>query len=412
MFWLAQAEDLDYYLLPGSETGMAHQLLSGHIPILAPDSLVLGLAMGASLLLLARLLSLVVDRRQGSGRLSGRQALLLRLAIFVGFFAAWELALQSGPHRPEETYIPDPLAFWKANPAVAQRVLETGKGLVGVDRRRQVGLFDQDHAGPKPPGTWRIAFMGDSQVLSSNGQPYAGNLTYSKALEAHLGRDGLAGPQGQPVEILNAGMSGYSSWQGLMLLRSEVLRLEPDVVVEAFGYHDSNLGLSVDREVLTDDPWTFEVRTRLYRSRVCVLLRNLLLRIQAARNDRSDPSTRVPRVPPAQFAENLRTLERMGREHGFRVVFLLEPLRDPGDWDRSRDHREAARRTAQELGVPLLDGFQLFREMSQQERDRLFHDAIHLTPAGHARMEELVRRGLVETRLLAPVPRRAKPGPG
>lgn len=142
------------------------------------------------------------------------------------------------------------------------------------------------------------------------------------------------------------------------------------------------------------------MRTLVYRSRVYLLVRTLVLRWKSRQVDLSDPSRWVQRVPPDQFGRNLRTLMEMGQEHRFRTAFLLEPLRDRAEWPQTAAHREEARRLAASSGIVLVDGFELFAAMDDAERAALFEDRIHLNPAGHQKLEELLEQRLREAKLL------------
>lgn len=376
---------LRHYVVQGAETALPSQWLSGNVPNLASDSVVFGFAQGVALLLLACLLSRHLELRVARpGWL-----LLGRLSLFLGFFLAWEGALRLGA-RFDEVYVPDPIAFWKANPELHRQAAEAGFGIVGVGNRPpRTGIFDPDHQGPKPPGTRRFVMLGDSQILCSNFRDYAGGLTWPKVLEAR----GLRGPAGEPVQIVNAGMSGYSSWQGLLLLRSQLLDLEPDVVVVAFGYHDANPALSHDADILTDDRRVHLARGLLYRSRIYLLFRSAVLRARSRWNDASEPSLWVQRVPPPQFGRNLGAYADLGRERGFRVVVVFEPLREDGDVARTEAHRAEALRVAAERGIPVVDCTTPFAAMPAAERYALFQDLIHLTPEGHRKVAEIVEAG-------------------
>ncbi len=52
------------------------------------------------------------------------------------------------------------------------------------------------------------------------------------------------------VEVMNFGVLGYSSFQGLQLLKTRVLDLHPDVLVIGFGMNDSDVGGYRDKDVL------------------------------------------------------------------------------------------------------------------------------------------------------------------
>ncbi len=100
-----------------------------------------------------------------------------------------------------------------------------GKGWVSIN---SVGMRDVEHAVTKPPGTYRIAILGDS---------YAEALQVSRdqAFWAVMGKQlgGCAALGGAKVEVLNFGVSGYSQTQELMVLQDKVWRYQPDLVLLA-----------------------------------------------------------------------------------------------------------------------------------------------------------------------------------
>ena len=403
MLFLGQSGDLDFYLVQGGEVGLVSQFLSGNVPNLGRDLVARGLEMGLGLLVLVALLAALVRRAEGRGLLSWSRARLLDLALVLGFFLAWEALLRGFPLR--ETYVADPLAFWKASPALAARARAEGLAVAGLDRQRATGLLDPRCRGRKPPGVYRVVFMGDLQTADSGGGELFGPASYPRVVEARLPALGLAGPGGKAVQVLNAAMPGFTSWQGLMLLRSDVLPLEPDVVVVAYGDHDASPALSTDRQVLTDRLWIWRVRGLLYGSRVGLLLHGLLREVQESRDPRPGSERRTARVPPAEYAENLRAFAEQGRRHSFRVVFLAVPFGEGRAATTPGPHYQALLRTGQELGVPVIDGQAFFAGLPPRERKASFRDGIHMTPQGHARMAGLVLQRFLEAGLVAPRPR-------
>ena len=81
----------------------------------------------------------------------------------------------------------------------------------------------------KPPGRSRIVSLGDSFTV---GYEVEAEETFSQVLEARLRA------AGHDVEVLNAGVSGYSNAEALLYLERELLRYEPDVVVLSFFGND------------------------------------------------------------------------------------------------------------------------------------------------------------------------------
>jgi lysophospholipase L1-like esterase len=82
----------------------------------------------------------------------------------------------------------------------------------------------------KKPGVFRIVCLGDSSTFGFN-------VEERDAYPAVLARL-LEEAQPNRFEVLNLGVPGYSSRQGLELIRQRVLELEPDLVTFAFGTND------------------------------------------------------------------------------------------------------------------------------------------------------------------------------
>lgn len=88
------------------------------------------------------------------------------------------------------------------------------------------GLRDREHAKLKPPGTFRIAVLGDS---------------FTEALEVPLEDafwavaerrlQGCEAFGGRNVEVINFGVSGFSTARELITLRRRVWQYSPDVIV-------------------------------------------------------------------------------------------------------------------------------------------------------------------------------------
>jgi len=88
---------------------------------------------------------------------------------------------------------------------------------------------DRDYPYAKPPGVRRIVSLGDSYTV---GYEVENEETFSQVLERELAARGFT------VEVLNAGVSGYSTAEQLLYLERELLRYEPDVVLVTFYGND------------------------------------------------------------------------------------------------------------------------------------------------------------------------------
>lgn len=81
----------------------------------------------------------------------------------------------------------------------------------------------------KPAGTLRVLALGDSHT---QGYEVRQDQTFSAVLERALGAHGIK------AEVLNAGVSGFSTAEELVYLEAEGYKYQPDVVVLAFFAND------------------------------------------------------------------------------------------------------------------------------------------------------------------------------
>jgi hypothetical protein len=88
---------------------------------------------------------------------------------------------------------------------------------------------DRDVSYEKPPGVKRIVSLGDSFTI---GFEVDADKCFSSILEAELRQAGL------DVEVLNAGVSGYSNAEELLYLERELIKYAPDLVLVSFYGND------------------------------------------------------------------------------------------------------------------------------------------------------------------------------
>ncbi len=224
----------------------------------------------------------------------------------------------------------------------------------------------------KAPGVRRVACLGDSCT-------FIGATTYPELLERELG---------EGWEVVNAGVSGYSSHQGLALLRARLLELEPDWVTAYFGWNDHWLARTVpDDQVLASQPaW----RRALEPLR---LVQWVSARLHERRTDGA------LRVPLDAYRANLTELVRTARAAGARVALLTAPwnvgelghrflvgngntsLDLPALHAQHRAYNEAVREVAAAEGATLVDLARLFASLG---KDELFWaDGIHPNGQGY-----------------------------
>ena len=129
-----------------------------------------------------------------------------------------------------QTMVPAGTEDWRMAHITADKYREPG-AVLAAGRARAVFL-DIRFKGPevaerKPPGTFRILCYGDSNTDG----PVRGG--WPERLQQVLDRDRAV--KGPKYEVLNAGVAGYTSHQGLLRFRSEVARFDPDLAPVSFG---------------------------------------------------------------------------------------------------------------------------------------------------------------------------------
>lgn len=264
----------------------------------------------------------------------------------------------------------DPILFWKPVP-----------NLLGHNSRCVHG---PEFAVPKPPCLFRIVCLGDSCT-------HFGPDSYPTHLQS-----ALKSRHEREVEVINAGVAGYSSHQGLARLRSEVVTWEPDVVTVYFGWNDHWLARGIaDRQ---QRPQINAMSDLLSRYRVYQLL-------LAVRQNAVPAAARPYRVPPGDYADNLRQIKVQCDSIGAKAVFITAPqaldrgipayltkIGEVSDVDGlvalHARYNEIVRQMADELRVPVVD---LDREFDSRDKSALFiEDHIHLSQEGRTLAGELI----------------------
>ncbi|MFH2002832.1 MAG: SGNH/GDSL hydrolase family protein, partial [Planctomycetota bacterium] len=161
-----------------------------------------------------------------------------------------------------------------------------------------LGINEQGFRGPdfiakKEPGIRRILCFGDSVTYGLK-EP----SSYTLMLEELLNRPG----ERSTVEVLNFGVPGYSSFQGVRLLERSLKMYAPDLITIMFGWNDHWLCRRLPDKEQKPSPERYRIadRIRLYQ-----FLQYLL---NAFRMDSSAPATGPDsfRVSIEDYKANLR----------------------------------------------------------------------------------------------------------
>jgi hypothetical protein len=162
----------------------------------------------------------------GARRTSLRQRLLLAAGGLAAAFVLAEAGLRLLGIGYPFLYRYDPLVGSGLRPGVAGWWTREGRTFVRISSD---GLRDREHTRDKPPGTYRIAVLGDSYAEALQVER---EEAFWALLERLLPRCGFAG--GRPVEVINFGKSGRGTGEELLVLRHQAGGFSPDLVLLAF----------------------------------------------------------------------------------------------------------------------------------------------------------------------------------
>src|SRR6266481_2539775 len=139
-----------------------------------------------------------MNKRHRSRRIAGK-LLLIAFGLSCGALMA-EIALRIAGYSYPEFYQPDQSRGYSLRPNMQGRYRKEGDALVRINSD---GLRDREHAFSKPPGTIRIAVIGDSYPEAF---PVPLEETFWSIMEKQLRQCAAFG--GSLIEVINFGVSG------------------------------------------------------------------------------------------------------------------------------------------------------------------------------------------------------------
>jgi lysophospholipase L1-like esterase len=315
-----------------------------------------------------------------------------RLAVVVVAsvvaLGASELALRTVDYRYSPVRIGDHVRDdWREEHAFQDRNLTYDRTLIWRPRSGQFSPFNpQGFRGapvrvPKPAGTLRIFALGDSNT-------FGWDVDEGANWPSQLQR--LLASTSPGVEVVNAGVWGYSSFQGARRFQ-ELLEYEPDVVLVSFGANDAHQVRVPDAEYVARHERIELLSRATARARIAQLL------VQAwdlAGMAAASGKALHARVAPDEYAGHLRAIIRSGRDHGVTVVLLTRPFvgssTDPASWKtHAPAYNAITRQIARDEGVLLVDVHAHFAS-----RPELFDDESHFGVEGHRLAAELIAEAL------------------
>lgn len=269
--------------------------------------------------------------------------------------------------------------FWRLKSDIRDAHItgSIGAGVIDFHLNTHGKLRSPPIANPKT--RLRILVLGDSCTF---GLGVNDDQTWPAQLQVKLHERGME------VEVINAGVPGFSAFQGKAYLEHEGLALKPDLVTICFGINDAQTWASrSDYEtalILGRRSWRSLVR----RSRVVSLIQQATLRNPPSLNH---PNAR-PRLNESEFDRTLSDIKNLCDRHGIKLIALVWP---PEVQIRQRipvldRYQQLVVSFGQRKNVPVVN---LVEDFMNSDEPSLFVDSIHANAIGC----ELVAESVSET---------------
>jgi lysophospholipase L1-like esterase len=218
---------------------------------------------------------------------------------------------------------------------------------------------------------YRIICLSDSVSVM-----YGGNREYPKMLEELLN----AKYPHKKFKVFNAGVPGYSSYQGYLYLKTELINYHPNIVIVNFGPNDHSYAING----VPDKEQKFKVGvldkilgwSKLYQT-YKKLISNLMVK-------RNNINSGVLRVSGQDFRQNLNAIIKLCKRNHCAVILLTSPYLDRGQsWIAlHKKYNKIIREVAEENNIPCLELEDFFKNREDLFIDPL-HDHVHVNMAGY-----------------------------
>jgi lysophospholipase L1-like esterase len=236
----------------------------------------------------------------------------------------------------------------------------------------------------KSPRTLRIFALGDSNTF---GWDVDDGVNWPAQLQQ------LFASSRPETEVINAGVWGYTSYQGLRRFH-ELLPYKPDIVLVSFGANDAHQVAVSDVAYVGRHDRIESLSRATKRSRLAQLMVHGWDLVATMTN--AAGSLR-PRVALDEFTANLREMIRTGRDRQVQVVLLTRPFvgasADPSSWKTyAPSYNAATLALAREENVLVVDIHAAFRDQPD-----MFDDESHFGVGGHTRAAQIIYEALAKS---------------
>ena len=236
----------------------------------------------------------------------------------------------------------------------------------------------------------RVLCLGDSSTF---GMRVSTAETNPALLEEKLNHE--FNYSGFRFEVINAGVTGYTSAQALNLYKYKGISFRPDIVTFQLGFNDPIQRFYLDDKTIMQSRLSIaplSLYNCLIKSSAYRLLRKGVYTLFGKNNERS--VINVPRVALNDFENNILELYRLCQKNHSLLVLIPPPFRKEHikDYDRIKKffkYRDVLENLARTYNVPLVTIPEM-TDAAKSPTSMFFCDSSHPSPLGHQKIMEKI----------------------
>ena len=239
-----------------------------------------------------------------------------------------------------------------------------------------------------PPDTTRIICMGDSTTAGYHMLPKG--CSFPEQLDMLL-----TNSCNSKIDVINAGVGGYSSYQGLIFLKKHILNYKPSIITIKFGCNDAASAFPLPDKDISIKKEHMIISKALNHSRIYQLI--WFLKTVKINKYYSQHSSELPqRVNCKDYRENINEIVTIAKNNGIKIILITNPTRNP-DLLVQR-YNKILRDIAKSQNVLLINADLIFKDLGEKSKD-LFYDSGHLKAEGEeiiaAKLNDVILKFLI-----------------
>lgn len=295
----------------------------------------------------------------------------------------------------------DPERFWKLRPNVV--INDANNSFWQGTVSNSLGFRSEEFQLARSPDSLRVVCFGDSSTFGIGSRM---EHTWPSQLETLIANS-IQFSDVDKIEVINAGVPGYSSYQGLQHMRQEIDRLQPDVVMASYANNDFwHWDQTTDEEHASRLSTKNRTRRLLMQSRVVQVVAGFTDQWRATSKPTSAavPSPNqhwaeaatsnyvrpidewIRRVPLDAFRDNVNSMADLCGARRLPLIFVKWPDQPQslGRWSPRIEYQDVLEEVAAARGLGIADVVTVFQEnRSWAARTYIPNDIVHVNRDGN-----------------------------